>query len=632
MENKILLALLLLMSISQVFGQVKNKPVRVRKGDQVILPDTTFITKRDTVLFLDARQIKRLRINEDPLKRSSRFYDSLGEKVDKDVFELVLKKKGQKERLVNVVVKSEDVFLPYSGYTIGLIIFKSVDLLEGSVIDTLQKTSTRFGKFINKVHRDTRTSILSQNLLFESGDKLDPFKMADNERVLRQFRTLRDARIYLQPRKSKVRVVDVIIVTQDVASLGIAVDYESSKRFRVDVYDINVLGYAKQIQLAYFRSAYDRPVNGYEITFRDQNLMGSFVQGELQYTNNYIRQRTRLSLGRDFFTPEIKYAGGVDLYHSEEKFYAEDYDTLRTPYKENNYDFWAGRSFEVRKRTNIILSARVSSLNFPEKPFVSSDSNSFFYDRTLVLGSLTLVKRNYLKSLRIRGFGRTEDIPVGAGATLTLGKEVNEFKDRSYFGLDGTFGKYFSRIGYISVTLLTGSFIKGGHVENGMLQINSTAFSDLIRLKKTQMRQFVYFSYIRGLNRIIDKTVSLEGKWKNEAGLLPLGNRRMTIGIETVYFMPWYVYGFQFALFYRVDFNLLATAEAFFQRSSLFYSIRAGVRVLNENLVLPSFSLDLAYYGKNKNYDAGWEFKFSTGLVNLFNSAQLFKPRIGNFE
>jgi hypothetical protein len=633
MKYTLLTVILLLLCIWQVVAQqVQKKKIRVKKGLQVVLPDTTFIAKRDTLLLLSHYEAKRLRIIEDPQKQSSRFYDTLGARVHKDVFGLVIKKRGSRQRLVNVLIKNETVYMPYTGYTIGSILYKSVDLLEGSVIDTLQKAATSFGKFVNRVHRDTRASIIEKNLLFSAGDAVDPFRLADSERVLRQFRTLRDARIYLQPRKGGLRVVDVVVVTQDIGSLGFSVDYESSDRFRVDLYNINVLGYAKQIQMSYFRSAYDSPINGYEITVRDQNVMGTFIQGEVQYSNNYIRQRTRLSLGRDFFTPEIKYAGGMEVYHTNEKFYAEDYDTLRIPYSENNVDVWAGRSFEIKKRTNIIFSIRVNNLNFLNRPFVSGDSNSFFYDRTFVLGSLALAKRNFFKSLRIRGFGRTEDIPAGSSVAIVLGREVNEFKDRTYWELNGAMGKYFPRIGYLNITLATGSFVKSGVLENGLVQVNSTAFSDLIRLRNTQMRQFVYFSYIRGFNRLLDKTVSLEGKWKNANGLLPLGNRRMTIGLETVYFMPWYVYGFQFALFYRADINMLGTDESVTDEASFFYSIRTGVRILNENLVLPSFSIDLAYYGKNKNYSAGWEFKFSTGLVNLFNATQLFKPQVRSFE
>jgi len=134
-----------------------------------------------------------------------------------------------------------------------------------------------------------------------------------------------------------------------------------------------------------------------------------------------------------------------------------------------------------------------------------------------------------------------------------------------------------------------------------------------------------------GINRVLDQTISIPGKWKVD-GFAPLGNQRLTIGLESVYFMPWFVYGFQFALFYRFDLYLISTNSILFSRNTSFPVIRAGVRTQNENLVLPRLSLELAYYGSNQNYRSAWEVKFTTTLVNLFNNNQVFKPQVTVFN
>lgn len=617
---------------------LRKKKVAIKKEMEVILKDTTFITKNDTVLLLSRDEIKSLRIKESPYLISSQFYDSLSErasasKFTKDIFDLVVRKRGRKEVLVNRVIKSEDTFKPFTDYTIESIVFKTVDLLEGSVIDTLQKATTRLGKFVNKVHRDTRAIIIQQNLLFQVGDRVDPYRLADNERVLRQFKTLKDARIYVARSKTGVKSVDVVVVTQDVTSIGVGGSYSSLEKFRLDLFDINILGYARQLRLSYFRNSADSPKNGYEVTLREPNFLKSFMQGELQYTENYVRQRTRIALGRDFFTPEIKYAGGIELYRTHENFYFEEFDTLKMSYTENNIDLWAGRSFEFKKRNNLIFSARINPRSFVGEQFVSVDSNSFFYDRMLLLGSVSLTKRNFLKSLRIRGFGKTEDIPTGGSLSAIAGKEFNQFTDRVYFELDGTFGRYLPSIGYINFGIAAGSFFKDGAGEDGLVATTSTYFSDLIKVNKMQVRQFIFFTYTRGFNRVLDQTISLKGKWRNDEALHPLGNKRITLGFETVYFMPWYTYGFQFALFHRFDLNLISTDSGnLLGKKSLFPSLRTGVRILNENLVLPTFSIDVAYFGSNPNYNSGWEVKISTTLPNLFGTSHVFKPRVTEFN
>lgn len=639
MKKEALLVLILLtLFAAQAISQVPSrKKLRVKTGLLVILRDTTYVTKRDTVLMLTEEELNTVRFRENPYLKSSKFYDTLTKRaarneLTKDILDLIVKKKKRKEKLVSAIVKSEAVYKPYEGYTIGSIVFKHVDLIEGSVIDTLQKSSTRFGKFVNKIHLDTRASIIEQNLLFEVGDLVDPYTLADNERILRQLKTLRDVRIYVRKNKKHPKVVDVIVVTQDVGSVGVSGSYSSLQNYRFDVYDVNLLGYAKQLQVSYFRNAVETPKNGYELTFREPNLVGTFIQGELQYTNNYARQRTRLTLDRDFFTPEIKYAGGLELYRTSENYRFEAYDTLEMPYRENSVDLWAGRSFEFRKRVNLIFSARANIREFTSSHFISSDSNSFFYDRTLLLGSVTLTKRNFLKSLRIRGFGKTEDIPVGGSLSAVFGSEINEFVDRTYVELDGRFGRYFPRLGYINVSLAVGSFYKHGVAEDGLLAITSTYFSDLVEVRKMQLRQFIYFTYTKGFNRVLDQTISIAGKWEDNVARPPLGNKRITLGFETVYFMPWYTYGFQFALFHRFDLNLLSGDSRLVTHRSLFPSIRAGVRMLNENLVFPGFAAEVGYFGKNGIYAPAWEVKFSLTIPDLFGTSQVFKPQVSLFD
>lgn len=629
-----LLTLVIAISSAQ---DVPRKKLKVEKGLLVILRDTTFVTHSDTVLLLTEEEISTVRFRENPRLKSSRFYDSLekkatGSKFKTDVLDLIVKKKRRREKLVSTIVKSEEVFKPYQGLTIGSIVFKAVDLVEGSVIDTLQRATSKFGKFINTVHMDTRAGIINQNLLFEVGDVVDPFTFADTERILRQLKNLRDVRIYLETSDTAPGIVEVIVVTQDVGSLGVSASFSSFDKYRLDVYDVNIFGYARQLRVSYYRNANEEIKNGYEITIRESNFYKTFIQGELQYTDNYLRQRTRLAIERDFFAPEINYAGGLDIYRTHENYYFEEYDTLEMPYTENSVDFWAGRSFEIRKRMNLTFTGRMHVRNFMEAPVVSGDSNFFFHDRTLYLGGISFTKRNYLKSLRIRGFGRTEDIPVGGFVGILAGKEISAFADRPYFEIDGSFGRYYTKVGYINTAVAIGSFFNNGVGEEGLLAITGTYFSDLTRIRRLQFRQFLFFNYIRGFNRVIDRTVTLEGKWRDAENRRPLGNKRIAMGFETVYFMPWYTYGFQFALFHRFDLNLLSDDFALLTSNSIFPSIRAGVRMLNENLVLPAFSVEVAYFGQNEYFDKAWEFRFSATTRYLFETLQSFKPRIASFN
>jgi hypothetical protein len=213
-----------------------------------------------------------------------------------------------------------------------------------------------------------------------------------------------------------------------------------------------------------------------------------------------------------------------------------------------------------------------------------------------------------------------------------FGKEFSEFSDRLYGEVNGTYGRYFDSFGYLSFGWALASYFNQGKEEDGLVKLNAVYFSDLAKVRKTQIRQYAVASYIRGLNRILDRTLSLEGKWEDENDRLPMGNERLSIEFQTVYFLPWNVVGFQFAVYHTLEANFIATSKVLVSKESFFPALHIGTRVLNDNLVFPSFEIEVGYYGKNSGYSAGWEIKLSTTLPDLFNTKQRFEPKIAKFN
>lgn len=281
---------------------------------------------------------------------------------------------------------------------------------------------------------------------------------------------------------------------------------------------------------------------------------------------------------------------------------------------------------------NLIFSTRVNTIKFTHRPLIENDTNTFFYNKTLFLSSISLTERNYMKGYRILGFGKTEDIPIGASVSLLVGKEFREFSDRLYGEVNGSYGRYFDSFGYVNFNWTLGSFFNSGLNEDGLVALNAVYFSDLAKVRKTQIRQFASAMYKQGFNRILDQTISLEGKWKDERNILPLGNKRLSLSFETVYFLPWKVIGFQFAAYHNIEVNFITSKKTLISKESFFPAIHIGTRVLNDNLVLPTFEIEIGYYANNPNYNAAWELKFKTTLPDLFNTSQRFEPRIAAFN
>jgi len=119
------------------------------------------------------------------------------------------------------------------------------------------------------------------------------------------------------------------------------------------------------------------------------------------------------------------------------------------------------------------------------------------------------------------------------------------------------------------------------------------------------------------------------GRWRGDFNFIPVGNQRITLGTETVYFTPGYFYGFKFALYHGLDFNSLSTQHV----STMFLpSVRAGIRMLNDNLTFPTISIDATYYVATKQYPSAFSIRFSTTLPNLFGTPMSFKPSVAAFQ
>lgn len=631
-----LFTLLLALGHAAVFGQEENPrkidTVFVQKGMRVVLQDTSFIATRDTTIIG-----KKVRVTEDPAVKSETFYDSLAKRAEKtritrELHELLIRKKSRGPVIDSVMIKSEDSFKPFAGAVIRKITIHQVDLLEGSVLDTALRATSAVGKFVNRLHADTRDAVIRNNLLFRSGDHVNPYQLADNERLLRQFRTIRDARIYLYPAEDAPGAVDVLVVTQDVASVGASGALASLGNFNIDLYDINILGYAKQLELSYFRNEKGTPVNGYEVALREPNFGHSFVQGAVIYTNNFLRRRMLIAVWRDFLTPAMKYSGGAEYFRTSENYIISRNDTLPQSYTRENADLWLGRAVQMRERTNLIFAARVIDSRFPDRPFIASDSNHFFFDRRTYLAGVTLFNTNYFKGSLIQGFGKTEDVPVNTFLGFTAGEERHEFGTRRYFDIRAGAGRYLAQLGYFNTQFTLGGFYTGARWEDALVEINQLYFSELFHLRKTRVRQFVNAGYTRGYNRTISPLVGIDGSWKDGYGFVPLGRQKLSVGLETVYFTSWYHYGFKVALYHGLDVNFLTSDAKLLHQNNVFPAVRGGIRVLNDNLVFPIFSIDLSYFIRTPLFEPAFSIRVSTTLPRIFGAPQSFRPQVAEFR
>ena len=89
---------------------------------------------------------------------------------------------------------------------------------------------------------------MKKNILVHSGDKLDPFILADNERLLRSLSSIEDVRFIVSPVGNSADSVDVLVITKDVWSLGFDMAFSGIDKGNFSLWERNLMGTGHDLQ------------------------------------------------------------------------------------------------------------------------------------------------------------------------------------------------------------------------------------------------------------------------------------------------------------------------------------------------------------------------------------------------
>jgi hypothetical protein len=259
------------------------------------------------------------------------------------------------------------------------------------------------------------------------------------------------------------------------------------------------------------------------------------------------------------------------------------------------------------------MAIRTSSYDFFDRPVVRADTNQILEDRVQNFFSIGVSSRNYLRDIQVFGFGRTEDIPYGSLFSITGGTDRGEFKNRYYLGAKASRGRYYNNFGYLLATLEAGSFVKSGDLEQGVIRAEFNYFSQLVSLKATQIRQFVDLRFIKGFGRYDREYIDISGRngIRGIGSAALRGSKGLVLNLETVFFTPITILGFQLASFVYADFGFITPTDVNLFDGELFQGYGIGLRVRNENLAFNTFQLRLGIYPNIPNNSRAFRTDFS---------------------
>lgn len=518
------------------------------------------------------------------------------------------------------ITSSSDIsYLNYSGRKIRKVNIQRLDVFGANISNPVYHNPTKTGNMLNKTHINTNESIIRKNLLFSEGDTISPLIFSDNERILRHLPFIDDARIIVVPVADKE--ADIIVITKDVFSIGGNYSYKGMNKGTITLFEKNFLGTGQELgfEVPYDAKASDSP--GFGIHYTMNNISKTFINFNLYYYNNIGENSYGFRLTRDLVSATTKYAGGFSVIQMSTY---EDLDslTIPEPLKYNMLDYWLSRSFLVDKESvsRIIIGARYTNNHVFDRPYILPYSFQNLQKYKILLGSAAISVQKYYKTNLIYSYGRTEDIPHGGLLRVTVGKEFNEFNERTYLGADASLGKSIKYLGYFYAYSGLGAYFNRTKSEQGILLLGMKYFSNLIMVKDYMIRNFLNIDYTRGFARYTDEYISFNREngfsgFKNDS---VSGDQRVTVSLESVVFSPANFYGFRFAFFGFADLSVVAGTNQILDNGNILSGFGLGMRIRNDNLVINTFQFRLGFFPNLPSYS----------IVNhlVVSGEQLLKP------
>ncbi len=610
--------------------------IQVSRNQILILKDTIYAPNSDTSIIVADGKYK---IRTNPYKSSSDFYQKIKEKtgqnkVTSQVFDLLyVSNKRTSEQKSKNGRTSNQPFEAYEGLTVIKIRIKFVDILEGSVSDTLRSASSTIARVANRFHMDSWSRVIRHNLLVRVNDQIDPYSMADNERILRRLRFVEDAKIYVV-RKNE-NDAELVVVVKDRLSWGTALNVNEYNEFRAELFNRNIGGSGKSASVAWLYDGDNQPRSGYNILLGAQNINRAITSWELNHGNNLNNETWGLNLQKEFVAPEIKYGGGLEVrWLRDTILFLDRAPSAIAPFELSFQDMWLGRSFQLtsdNSRKNLIISARYLNHSFNRQPLVNSDSNFLFYNRRLILSELSLSNRKFMKTNYISSFGISEDIPLGYRFSFITGYDLNEFYSQQYYGYQLFWSFYVNNFGYLLLNQEIGAFDRD-KLSNGAMKIKLDYFTPLVHAGRYYFRNFLRISYTRGIGQPDHRSVNLRRQLRDLEGDNISGNSKFGFAIESVMFTPWYFYGFRFAPF--VYYNLGEVWDTRLENPTRFGYQGGGLgcRIRNESLVFNTLELRVTQFVKAPQNSNKTHFSLSATIPISFENIFKYKPVISAFD
>jgi hypothetical protein len=498
-------------------------------------------------------------------------------------------------------VQSISYFNLFSGKKIASIRFVRLHPFGSSIHDTTLVATRWMEKAGNRLHMNTVKSKLRMQLLFQTGETVNPLLMAENEKVMRDLNYIEDVSFRLEPIENAPDEVNVVIISKDKFEYGVnlSVNKDNSD---LEVINENMFGMGHRLTVGMAQKNEYLPEMGIYSSYHVNNILGKFINSTIGFSDTYIKKDWNFSVEKKFLTSKEVNVGGFSFDHvAKFNYIAEDHPIeLDTTVAYVTDDLWFAHAFPGTKNllNKTILSCRYYHQEFDRRPDDSFGDSEFLRNHDSFLAGVGFSKRNLYKNNLVYGYGVTEDIPYGHYFEIKGGLDKSQFGVWPYLGFSLNHAFISPGGNYYSGQAALDGFLDDGSIKQGTLLLSSNFFTKKFYAFGDPFRQFLKIELLDGINRFKEEYLTID----NHFGIRDFhtndlkGKCRLKVNLETVRYLKWNFYGFKFTNYLYGDFAFLSDKLKSIFSQDFYAGIGVGLRIYNESLIFKIIDIRLSWF------------------------------------
>ena len=505
-----------------------------------------------------------------------------------------------------------------------------------------------FSKIGNKLHYNSNSRAIRENLFFSEWDLFDPSIIAYNEKWLRDLSYIQDAKITAIVTPYDTSQVDLIVITKDLFSYGGELLINNKNAYAAKINNINLVGTGNSVQLIQNFENERIPKSGWGYDFGLNNIFGSFISinaGVNQFGNNLVNnvlsaRKNYISVQRPILHPNSKWLGGLEYLETvNENVFPSRWDSIfneQLNYNLKHKDIWVGYQLTKKKRLikanedRQFIQYRHLENNFIDRPInyqLQLDRN--YQNLKADFISFTIVRQSVYRTRYLYGLGRYEDLPIGRSLTWTSGRYEIEGNKAPYLGFKFEQYKLSKKENYTHIIANIASSYMEQSLQDFRFLASLEQFSKLKYLENGfGYRQILNLSFTQTLKNKYNEALRINSIY----GIPQLnreqikGGTRISGNWETVLYNNRAIWGFKSAPFVFGNLTYIRTMGDPILKGDIYSSLGSGVRLRNENLIFGTIELKGFYFPRTNKQLSPWNFSLITNLRYKFNSNIIEKP------